>query len=94
METLKNIYNWFVYSSANPEKIAMTVKGILLGIAPFILIVLQARGYTNVGSETINEWITSFCEILTMVLGAVSTFLTVVGLVRKLWKTVTGSIAK
>mgnify|MGYP001619359812 CR=1 FL=1 len=36
MEYLKKIWKWLVYSSANKEKISLTIKGVGLALIPYV----------------------------------------------------------
>lgn len=63
-------------SSANPETLSMTVKGILLAVLPVVILVAQANNWPL--SE--NDFM-EFIEGFTAALSAIMTFY---GLVRKL----------
>lgn len=38
---MTNIWNWLITSSANPEQTSLTIKGLLVGIAPIAVILLH-----------------------------------------------------
>lgn len=40
----KKVFQWVVYSSADPKKIALTVKSAGLGIAPVLMLVTGISG--------------------------------------------------
>ena len=64
-------------SSANPNKLATTVKGILMGLVPLIVIVLSVLGF-EIGTEQITEVIV---RITALIAGA----FTLCGMGRKLY---------
>lgn len=71
-------------SSANPEKMALTVKGLLTSIAPVILLVAQIKGYSLTDAQ-INPIID---EIYNTVLYATLCWgglMTITGWLRKCW---------
>ena len=55
--------NKLISSSANAEKLSLTIKGILVGLIPVIVIVLSTLGL-NIGSEEISEVITRITAII------------------------------
>ena len=72
---LKNIVQWFVYSSANPQAVSLTVKGLI----PLLLIL----GIDSQDSEALADNVSQF--IIGLGLGS-SALLTLFGLVRKILK--------
>ena len=52
-----------IQSSANPDKLALTIKGILMGLIPVIVIVLSVLGF-NVGTEELTEVIVQLTAII------------------------------
>jgi len=71
--------NKILQSSANPEKLALTVKGILTALIPILIFVFAAFGL-NIGSEELTNGIGQLTAIIS---GAMILW----GLVRKfiLW---------
>jgi len=63
-------------SSENPNNLAMTVKGILLGLVPIAVII-----FTNVGIDITSGELT---EIVNAVVALIAGVVTVIGLVRKI----------
>lgn len=78
--TESKLINWLVISSANPDKVALTVKGALIGAIPVLILVASAFhwNWTTDQITQIIEGITAF----------VSGFLVLVGLVRKIFLTI------
>ena len=73
----------FLQSSINPEQLSLTIKGILIGIVPFLLWIANANGVQLAQgdlSEIVNLIANSAKEILT----AISAIITTVGAIRKL----------
>jgi len=69
--------NKLLQSSANPNKLATTIKGILMGLVPVIVIVLSVLGF-NIGTEQITEVI---IQITALIAGG----FTLYGMGRKLY---------
>jgi len=75
---MKKIWDWFVKSSADPSKTALTVKGIIVLAIPLIV---QMSGVLN--EAELNQFadnVAIFVQALLMAAGAVMSF---VGFVRK-----------
>lgn len=71
------MFEWFVQSSANPEKLALTVRGLLIGLIPVALIVAKTLG-VDLAQQDLEDMAILITAILS---GAVTLF----GLVRKLY---------
>lgn len=71
------LINWIVTSSANPEKVSLTVKGALIAIIPSLLVFSQMMhwGWSNDQLTLVVEAIASI----------VSAFLVCVGIIRKIY---------
>jgi len=78
MEKLKQAFQWFVYSSANGSKIALTLKA---GI-PFLVLL----GVSD--SATLEQLVGSIGIFLALIAQALAGAITMYGLVRKIWRTV------
>lgn len=87
---LKNIWNWFVKSSENPAKVALTVKGILTGAVPLILVVTHTFGLSGAlgDQEGLQSIIEVIGEIITWALGIPAILMAGYGLYRKLRNTI------
>lgn len=49
MKILKKVYTWLRWSSVNPTETALTVKGFLTALVPFLVI---ASGMFNIHTDT------------------------------------------
>jgi len=78
--------NSLIRSSANENKLALTIKGILIGLIPVIIIVLSVLGL-NIGTEELTDVIT---QITAIIAGAVTLY----GLGRKLYFTIKALFTK
>lgn len=76
---MKKFIKWLAKSSVNPQEVSLTVKGALLGIIPVLLMYAQFAGL-----EWSQDQLASLVQIITAI---VSTFLTLVGLIRKVYLT-------
>lgn len=54
-------------SSANPEELSMTVKGLLVSLVPLLMVVLKATG-VDIDESTVLEVINQFTTALAAVL--------------------------
>lgn len=73
------MFKWLLYSSEDPTKISMTIKGYLTLTIPMLLFFSQAHGWG--WSETT---LMTTIQSLTVFIGG---FFTSVGLIRKLYST-------
>ena len=76
---MTKLMGWLIQSSADPDKVALTVKGILTGFIPLIFMVLQIVGHP-LPNATLDD-------LIVKVSAVVSVVLTLVGLVRKIYLT-------
>lgn len=80
MKTLEsNFINWIVTSSANPDKVALTVKGALIAVIPTLIVVAQLLHW-NWSQDQLTGAVEGISAI-------VSGFLVIVGLARKMFYT-------
>lgn len=84
MQTLKNIFNWIYTSSADPSKVSLTVKSVLLGIVP-IIISVAGLTHLNIDSGTLTSMFDAVATLVQDVLTVVSTIGVVYGGVRKIY---------
>ncbi len=63
-------------SSVDPQKLALSVKGVLLGLVPILVII-----FTNVGLDVSSGELT---EIVNAIVACVSAVAIIVGVVRKI----------
>ncbi len=66
----KKIFQWFIYSSANPQNVALTAK---MGVA-FLVLLGVDKTLLDGAEETIVGVIVAFCILLTK-MGALLAFL-------------------
>ena len=78
--------NQLLKSSANADKLSLTVKGILMGLVPIIILVLGVIGI-KIGTEELTGLIT---QITAIVAGAVALY----GMLRKFYFAIKGLIKK
>lgn len=86
-EKLKKIWDWLVWSSADPNRVAMTVKGALslaVGYASYIAIIPGLHNVTSGDLQTAVDLIGAIVSGGLLGLGA---FLGVWGAIRKLYNT-------
>lgn len=70
-------------SSQNPERLSLTVKGVLLGFVPFVLFVSRSYGLEGVSQSWLTEVIESISLLAQQATALVSTMVVLWGLVRK-----------
>ena len=77
--------NWLVQSSSDPEKVSMMVKGILVGIIPFLMQFLPLIGI-KLSPDLVN--IPDFVYgVVFYGLTAIGAVIAVMGFLRKIWNT-------
>ena len=89
MSNIKKVFQWIVYSSTDPSKIALTVKGVG-GSVITVLIILAGITHVQLQSADLTAILDGIVQTITALLGVVSAFATVYGAVRKVWITVSG----
>ena len=70
-------------SSVNPEKLSLTIKGLLTGLIPLFILFAQFKGVSLVEIE-IESMIDSIGAIIMAISGIISAMITFAGLVRKI----------
>lgn len=86
------MWNWLVLSSADPEKTALTVKGFL-ALCVTYLTVLLGWAHLGVSGDMLSTLVDPVVNFVQNILLVVSSFVTVYGAARKLYKTVAGTNA-
>lgn len=76
-------------SSANASQTSLTVKAFLYGIIPTILLVTKAFNI-DVGNDTLTGIVDGIVEVIAVAGTLVSAIAFTIGLVRKLWTSLTG----
>lgn len=85
---LKKFWDWLVKSSQNPQKLSLTIKGVIAGSAVYIVAILGmfgANGVTAEGVQTVGQTFGSLVEAILMTVSALTT---AYGLSRKIWNTI------
>ncbi len=83
METIKKAWKWLVMSSADPSKVALTVKGFLTAAIPFIIL-SSGVFHFNVDSDSLTALFEEVGNVVMMILTVVGTIQTIWGLARKI----------
>ena len=83
-----NIVKWFVKSSADPEKTARTVKGMLWGVVPVLILVGPIVGI-DVPEGEWKTFIEAIANAAKASMGAVAAIMTLYGPGRKILRTIT-----
>src|SRR5690242_12220385 len=81
------LVRWVVVSSANPQEISLTIKGVLVGLVPYG-IALIGLTHVSVGADQLNTFIDGIATLVQDLLGIVSVSMAIVGLCRKIWLTI------
>jgi hypothetical protein len=76
--------NKFLASSADPTKLSLTIKGVLLSLLPIILVV------TGMTEETVQPIIDGIVQIVFLVTSLISAVQIIYGLIRKIYFTQAG----
>lgn len=85
---MKNIFDWILKSSVDPSKLALTVKGLLVGAIPTIIF-LSGVSNIQLSSEELTIAFDAVAQLIQASLTAISAVMIVWGFVRKLWVTLT-----
>lgn len=90
MKYLISAWHWLVFSSADPQRISLTLKGFLMAFATYTTVL---AGFANIElpSPLIEETINGVVHLVQQLLMLVATTATVIGLVRKVAMTFAGT---
>jgi len=80
---MKKLFTWIVYSSENPEKLSLTLKGIVASILPIALLLGQQLGFSLDGANA-EQFALSVVTVFT-------TAITLIGAIRKIYNTFIGT---
>lgn len=82
--SIQKALSWIIDSSSNPTEVSLTIKGLLLGIVPTLMVVV---GFThlNVGVTDINNIINAITATVQSALALAAAIMTIVGVTRKVW---------
>lgn len=89
---LNKFVNWLVMSSKNPGEVGLTVKSVLLGVIPTVMIVLNLAEI-KVGAEDLSILVNSIVGIVQGALAIISTIGIGWGMLRKIIYTLRGENA-
>lgn len=92
MNILKKFWEWLVMSSADAQKISLTVKAFLIGLIPGILFLTNMLN-VQFDSETFTGIVEAVAQIIVLLGGLITAIAFVWGAVRKLLTTLTGKNA-
>ena len=81
---MTKFWNWLSVSSADPTKLATTVKGFLVSFLPLLILALRYFGVETSEVGSLPEQIES---LIVVFFGAVGGLLTAFGLLRKIYFT-------
>lgn len=73
----------FVRSSVDPEKIALTVRGLAV-LVPTVIVILS-KFHVDVGPDELTKLINLIADFILVAAAAVATATTILGLIRKLY---------
>lgn len=83
------LWNWIVYSSANPDVVSSTIKWFLPTVANLVVAVFGPARLvfftTNITS--VSDWTITAVQLILLVLTTIGT---IVSLLRKIWLTIKG----
>lgn len=83
------IFQWIMVSSKDPNKVSLTIRGILVGAITYIVFFAGVFHF-NVDQGDLNSLAVQLSDIVQMTLTLVSAVATTVGLVRKIYRSITG----
>jgi hypothetical protein len=84
-QILIDIYNWLMKSSANPEKLSLTIKGILSTIV-FVAVSFGANYTLNIDALSYD-----IANVISQIGIVISSLITIYGLIRKIYLTIKNS---
>lgn len=90
MYYIKMAWYWLVFSSTDPQRIALTVKGFLLGLL-INLTVIAGLAHVAVPSELLTQLIDGLVTIVQNALMTIAAIASVVGIIRKIFTTFAGT---
>lgn len=86
MREIKNIWNWLVTSSTDPNKVALSVKAFLTTLGGF-LVLLSPLLHLQIGNDQITALVNGAAQLVVIGLTLVSMLVAAFGIVRKLLST-------
>ena len=86
----KTFWNWLVVSSADEDKLSLTLKGIFGAAVTTLTVVL---GFANIHVGDLTPVVDALITLIQAIAAVVSAVVTLYGLVRKVVLTITGEHA-
>lgn len=83
---MKKIINWVIYSSSDPYKTSMTIKGILLGGATYLLFFANLF-HVQLPETELNNLIEQIVKAVELLMQIISIFWVIYGSLRKIYLT-------
>jgi len=84
MFTLEKVSQTVLMSSQDPEKLSLTIKGLLVQLVPVIILVLQAFGIASVEADIV-AIIESVAVMVAIVFSFIGLLMSTWGMVRKMF---------
>jgi hypothetical protein len=81
------LVRWIVVSSADPQEISLSIKGVLVGLVPYV-IAISGLAHLNVGQDQMTGLIDGVANVIQYALALVSGVMMVWGMARKIWLTI------
>lgn len=76
---MSSFISWLIISSANPESVGMTVRGILVVLVPLI------ASWFGLGQDESNALVEAIVQLIVSAMTLIGVAMTVFGLLRKLY---------
>jgi len=87
---LKTIFQFIVYSSKDPSKISLTLKGFAGVVATLAVAVGAIFGFNEIPVNEVSNYFKDFVDAILTIVAGISALVTVYGGVRKLILTAKG----
>ena len=92
---LKKIFTWIIASSADPKKVSLSVKAILLGVIPYTLHAISIAcgvGWVclDIDGPTLNSMVEIATQLVFYIFSIIAIVGSVYGVTRKLILTIKG----
>jgi uncharacterized membrane protein (GlpM family) len=87
MTWLNTLVRWIVFSSEDPSEVSLTIKGVLVGVIPYVMILIGLT-HINVGQDQLSAIVDGVSTFVQDALMLVSAAITLFGFGRKLWNTI------
>lgn len=78
------MFEKLLHSSANPEKVSLTVKGLLTTLIPVAMVFIKVAG-AEISNDDVQKLVDSIAEVIMIATSLLSTVMVVWGLLRKFY---------